>query len=261
MIKKLLITFFILIFITAAGIYFFGSKILNKSVKAGVETFGPKITQTPVKLDEVKLSILSGNGQLSGLYVSNPEGFASDHIFSLGQVEVDMKPRSLFSDEIVINKIYIKEPQISYEKTLKTSNLKELLKNIEESTGSGETTETEEPQPDDVAKESEDASGKNVLIKEIIIENPKVFLGVIGLGTTVTLPSIELTDISSSKKKIATTVLEQIVTKLSDSIKTATINTAGVTTDVTKDVIDSVKNQSEKSLKQVNDGIKNLLGD
>ena len=254
MIKKLLTTFLILVFIAAVAIYFLGSGILNKSIKTGVETFGPKITQTSVTLDDVKLSILSGDGQLSGLYVGNPEGFSSEHIFALGKIEVDMDAGSLFSDEIVINKIYIKEPQISYEKTLKTSNLKELLRNIEESTGSDETTETETP------KDDEAATGKDVLIKEFIIEQPKAFLGIIGLGATVTLPSIELTNISSSEKKIAETVLKQVIAKLFENIKTATNNAAGLTTDTAKDILDSVKNQSEEPIKQVNEGIKNLLG-
>ena len=254
MIKKLLTTSLILVFIAVVAIYFFGSGILNKSIKTGVETFGPKITQTSVKLDDVKLSILSGDGQLGGLYVSNPEGFSSEHIFALGKIEVDMESRSLFSDEIVINKIYIKEPQISYEKTLKTSNLKELLKNIEESTGSDETTETEKP------KDGETAPEKDVLIKEFIIEKPKAFIGVIGLGTTITLPSIELPNIRSSEKKIAATVLKQVIAKLFDNIKTATNNKAGVTTDTAKDILESVKSQSEEPIKQVNEGIKNLLG-
>jgi hypothetical protein len=259
MIKKLLTIFLILIFVGGIAVYFFGSMLLSKGIKAGVETFGPQITQTPVTLEDVKLSILSGNGKLSGLNVGNPEGFSSENIFALGQIEVDTESSSLFSDEIVINKIYIKEPLISYEKTLKTSNLKELLKNIEESTGSGETTEVEEPPADAVAADGE-APGKNVLIKEFVIENPKVFLGIVGLGTTVSLPSIELTNISSSKEKIAATILKQVIEKIADNIKDATKSAANVTTDVTKEVFDTVKSQTEEPLNQVNEGIKNLFG-
>ena len=122
MIKKLFLSSCILFFVAVLIAYFFGSTLLNKSIKTGVETFGPKVTQTPVRLDEVKLSVLSGNGLLSGLYVGNPEGFKSENIFALGQVEVDIVPRSLLSDEIVINKIYIQKPHISYEKTFKSSS-------------------------------------------------------------------------------------------------------------------------------------------
>lgn len=259
MIKKLLIALSILVFTGILVVYFFGSKVLSKSIKAGVETFVPMVTQTAVTLEDVKLSILSGDGRLSGLYIANPKGFTSENIFALGEIDIDIEPGSLFSDEIVINRIYIREPLISYEKTLKTSNLKELLKNIEESTGSDDETEVEEPGVDDVAKD-ESTSGKNILIREFVIENPKVFLGVVGLGTTVSIPSIELVNISSSKEKIAAAILSQVTIKLYDSIKSATSNAGGITSDAARDILDAVKSQSDEPLKQVNEGLKNLLG-
>ena len=259
MFKKIVISSLIFVFLSIIIAYFFGSKILSKSVKTSVETFGPKITQTPVRLDEVKLSVLSGNGQLGGLYVGNPEGFSSENIFALGQIEIDVETNTLMSDKIVINKIYIKEPFISYETKLLTSNLKELLKNIEESSGSSDAAETEKPETDDVVPD-ESAPGKDVLIKEFVIEKPNVFLGIMGIGTTVPLPSIELTDISSSEKEIAATVLKQVIAKLLNSIKDTTTNATGAATDAGKNVIDSVKNQTEEPLKQVNESIKNLLG-
>ena len=251
MIKKLILFPLILFFVVVLIAYFFGSSLLNKGVKAGVETFGPKVTQTPVRLDEVKLSILSGNGLLSGLYVGNPEGFKSENIFSLGHIEVDIVSGSLLSDEIVINKIYIQKPHISYEKTLKSSNLKELLKNIEESTGSGDTQETEAPQPDD-----SEEPGKNVLIKQFVIEEPNVFLGVIGIGATVILPSIELNNISSSEEEIAAMILKEVIAKLFESIKSETNTTADSINNAAGEILDSVNETYKEPLKEV----KNLFG-
>ena len=203
-----------------------------------------------MRLDEVKLSVLSGNGKLSGLYVGNPEGFSSENIFALGQIEIDLEPRTLTTDEIVINKIYIKEPYISYENKLTTSNLKELLKNIEESTGGGdEVTEPGEPQTEAPAEEAPSKPGKNVLIKEFVIEKPDVFLGLMGVGQTITLPSIELTDITSSEEKIAATLLKKVITELLNRIKSGTAGAAG-----------DVLNSTQKPLQNVNDSIKGLLG-
>ncbi len=249
MFKKIFISILILSLVGALILYFFGSSILGKSVKTIVETVGTEVTQTPVRLDTVKLSILSGNGKLSGLYVGNPKGFSSENIFALSQIEIDLESRTLTSDEIVINKIYIKEPHVSYEKKLTTSNLKELLKNIEESTGGGETTEPEEQQTEAPAEEETSAPGKNILIKELIIENPNVFLGLMGVGQTITLPSIELTNISSSEEKIAGTILEKVIAEIFKGIKSATPGAAG-------NFIDSTK----KPLQDVNDGIKGLFG-
>ena len=62
----------------------------------------------------------------------------------------------------------------------------------------------------------------DVLIKEFVIETPNVFLGIIGFGATVPLPSIELTNISSSEEEIVATILRQVIAKLLDNIKMAT---------------------------------------
>ncbi len=255
MFKKIVLSLLILVFASVFVLYFFGSKILGKSIKGGVETFGPSITQTEVLLDYVEISVLSGNGKLNGLYVGNPEGFKSENIFALGKVEIDLDTRSLLNDEIVINKIYIQEPQISYERTLRTSNLKELLKNVEESIGH----ETEKAPKEEVVQE-ESMPEKNVLIKEFIVEKPNVFLGIVGFGATVPLPSIELTNISSSEKKIAATLLKQVIEHLAESIKMAAANTGEATKDVAKEAIDTLKNPYEEPIKQINDSIKNVLG-
>jgi len=257
MLKKIVVSLLILSIVGGMIFYFFGSSILGKSIKTIVETVGSKVTQTPVKLEKAKLSILSGNGQLKGLYVGNPEGFSKENIFALGQIAIDLETNSLRSEEIVINKIYISEPHISYEKTLRTSNLKELLKNIEKSTGSSsdESAEAEESKPDASEEESDEPS-KDVLIKEFIIEKPNVFLGIIGFKTTVILPTIELANIRSPEKEIGVTIFREVIAALSENIKTATKNTAGASADTGGDAMDS----ANEPLKDVNEGIKNLFG-
>ncbi len=55
---------------------FLGS--LNRIVKAGVETVGPKVTGTTVTLRQVKISPFSAQGTLGGLLVGNPAGFKTD---------------------------------------------------------------------------------------------------------------------------------------------------------------------------------------
>jgi uncharacterized membrane protein HdeD (DUF308 family) len=56
MIKKIFLILILLLVTGAAAIYFFGSSALNNGIKNGVETFGPKVTQTPVTLESVSIS-------------------------------------------------------------------------------------------------------------------------------------------------------------------------------------------------------------
>ena len=191
MIKKLLAFFLVLAIAGIALIYFFGSSFISKQIKVGVEKFGPQVTQTPVQLDNVSLSILSGNGTLEGLYISNPDGFKSEHIFALGKIDVDIDPGSILSDKIIINHIHISQAEISYEKTLTSSNVKKILKNIEAFTGAAEKAEEKQPE----AEANETGASKQVVIKELIIEDAKAYAGLMGTGVTATLPTIKMTDI------------------------------------------------------------------
>ena len=233
MIKKLLI----LVILLAAAVYFVGSSVLNKGIQTGVETFGPKVTQTPVQLDAVNLSILSGKGTLTGLNVGNPEGFKSEHIFALGQIDVEVDPSSVFSDKIIINKIHIQQPEISYEKTLSGSNIKTLLKNIEAFSGPAEATpETEAP--------TETGTQKQVVIKQLIIEDGSIYVGLLGAGSKVPLPRIEMNNLGEdgNKQSIAETI-NLVLTEVLKSVGPAIAGAGDLLQEGGKAMLDSAKQQ------------------
>ena len=210
MIKKIFLFLVILVIAATAAIYFLGAKALNKGIKNAVETVGPQITQTAVRLDTVDLSVLSGKGTLKGLYIGNPEGFQSENMFALGQIDIAVDTASLFGDTIIIEKIYIQKPEISYEKTLMSSNMKQLLKNIKEFAGVTESEATEpstesEPKTETNPEGTQASAGTapQVIIKQFIIEEGTIFVGMIGEGTTVKLPRIELNDLGGPDQNIA----------------------------------------------------------
>ncbi len=257
MIKKLLLGIVLLGCVVLAAVYFFGSSALNSGVKKGVETFGPKVTQTSVTLDSVNLSPLFGSGSLKGLVVGNPEGFKSENIFSLGQIDIKVDTGSIFSDTIVIDKIHIKQPGISYEKKLTTSNVKELQKNIEAFTG---------PRADAPTDQAEDSGAKKQLvIRELIIEDGTIFVGALGVGQTVPLPRIEMTDIGEGGKRMTVAqTMDLILTKVLSNIGPAIAN-AG---ELGKEAANALKTQglekvdqaTDKAGEAVKDGINKLFG-
>lgn len=240
MIKKLLSLFGILIIAAIVVIYLFGSSFIAKTVKAGVEKIGPQVTQTSVVLNDVDLSILSGNVSLQGLYIGNPDGYKSEHIFALGQIDIDMSPASIFSDTIVINKIHIKQPEMSYEKTLTSSNVKELQKHIETFTKQDDTVEEA-----DTPETTPEAAGgsKQVVIRELIVEDCKVFVGLMGSGAEVVIPEIVVNDIGDGGGDKA----------IADAINI-------VLTEVLKAVTQAVAEEGEGGLQGAMDGVKGLFG-
>ncbi|MGJ8640853.1 MAG: hypothetical protein ACSHYA_15795 [Opitutaceae bacterium] len=260
MIKKILLVLVLLAVIAAAAVYFLGSSALNKGIKHGVTTVGPQVTQTPVSLADVNISLLSGKGTLKNLNVGNPEGYNSENIFALGQIDIEVDTSSVFSDKIIIDRIYIRQPEISYEKKLSSSNVKALLENIEEFTGpKSEATETEVSQ----------GPSKQIVIKQLIIEDGLVYVGALGIGQEVKLPRIELNNIGeegsgTNVADVLDIVLSKVLTSIGPAIVDAGALLKGAGGDALKAVqeggLDSVEDAAGDALNKASEGLKGLFG-
>lgn len=189
--KKVLAILGVLVVVGVVFLFVF-SKAIGSAVKAGVETYGPEVTQTSITLDDVQLSAFSGSGSISELIVGNPEGFKTPHSIKLDGFRMKIEPMSVLSDKIVINEIIIDGPEFIMETGLglQKSNIGVILENIQAFTGTSDEEEEEE----------ESGSTKSVQIDLLRITGGKVkisnkLLG--GQSLMVPLPDIELTDIGA----------------------------------------------------------------
>lgn len=260
MLKKIFFTLLILCVAAAVAIFFFGSKVLNEAIRQGVETFGPEVTQTPVTLEAVDLSLLSGKGTLKGLYVGNPQGFNSENIFELGQIDVEVDIESLMTDKIVIKKIIIREPAISYEKQLRGSNVTALMANIEAFTGPAEAAPAAEVEAEPTATEPA-APGPQVVIEHLLIEGGSIYVGLLGAGQTIPLPTIEMNDIGAGDERMSPAeIISLILTKVLTSIGPALAGGGELLTDGGKaiggaatDTVKAIGESAGESVKAVGD--------
>src|SRR5438876_10673806 len=113
-IRGVVVLLVLLVLAVGVSIYFLGS-----IVKKGVETVGPQITRTEIRLDSATLSLLSGSGKLNGLFVGNPQGFKTDSAIKIGSVRVGVAPASIFSDKVHVKEVNVQAPEISFEGGLK----------------------------------------------------------------------------------------------------------------------------------------------
>jgi hypothetical protein len=182
--KKLFIALPLFLLVLAGVLYLTLQFFLGSMVKAGVNKFGPTMTQSRVELQSASLSPLSGEGTLSGLAVGNPAGWSNANAFRLGTIHINMEPFSVFKDHIVINEIVIDQPEFLYETKLVASNIGDILKNVEAAMGGNKAAE---PQKD----------GKPIkmVIKKFTLRNGKVTLGVGTTALPLPMPPVELTDI------------------------------------------------------------------
>ena len=112
---------------------------INSIVKEVVEDIGSETLGTNVTLTNVVISLKDSRGALIGLNIDNPKGFDSPEAFQLGRIEVDLDPRSLTGDEVVIPSIIIDQAALTFEQSGTATNLQTLLENMD----SGDTSDSD----------------------------------------------------------------------------------------------------------------------
>lgn len=182
--KKFLGGLLLVLLILGVGLYLTLNYFLGSIAKAGVNKFGPGITQTKVELKDAKISPISGIGTLSGFTVGNPAGWSQADAFRLGTVHLDVEPMSLFKDQIIINEIVIDQPEFNYETKIVASNIGDLLKNVEAAMGH----RSSQPATD---------QGKPIkmIIRKLTFSGGKVKVGMGPTGVELTMPPHSMTNI------------------------------------------------------------------
>ena len=160
---------------------------LNKLIKAGVEKYGPAITKTEVRLSGSEVSLFTGRGVLKGIYIGNPAGFFSASAVEVGQLEVALDTGSITKQTVVIDKVVMTSPTITYEIAGSIDNLHVLKGNVEETTKKEESVKEDKP-------------GKKVVVKDFYLNNGQVKVVLADLGgrsLTIPLPDLHLTNLGT----------------------------------------------------------------
>jgi uncharacterized protein involved in outer membrane biogenesis len=179
--------------VVVIALVLFGLSKIGPLIKTAVNTYGPEITKTEVRLEDVGVSIFSGEAKLKGFLLGNPKGFKAPQAMKVGSIFVNVDEKSLTTNTIVIDKIEVLRPEITYEKSTGSDNFQTILNNVKSATGSG--TATKKPA-------EEKGGGKKLMIRDFTLKEGKVNLTMTALaGKTVStsLPDIHLKDIGKSK--------------------------------------------------------------
>ncbi len=251
-IRLALVLVVLLLLVLVSVAYFLGS-----IVKRGVETVGPKVTKVELKLDGAILSLLSGKGELKGLFLGNPGGFNTPSAIKVGSVNLSIKAGSIFSDKVVVHSINVIAPEITFEGSLGGNNLSKILDNIQAS-AAAPTNST------DGGKKGEPGSGKKIQVDDFVITGGKINLSMNLLGSktvTVLLPEIHLKNLGADSIGISAAELSEKVFK--EIVAGATKAAAEAVTNLGKGGTDAVKNVGkntgatlEKSTKGIGDMFK-----
>ena len=201
---------------------------LGTIVKTGMETVGPKIMQVSIKVDAVKLTLVTGSAQVKGLVVGNPEGYKTPQAISVGSAAVDVNPFSVLSDKIVIRSVRVEAPEITFEgNPFSGNNLSAIMKNVNAATKGGGS------EPTNATTKPAGQAGKKIEVDDFLITGAIVHVsltGVSGKEMTLPLPDIHLTNLGKDNAGITAADLTR---RVLDAITTATIKAvATATTDI-----------------------------
>ncbi|MDZ8118990.1 AsmA family protein [Pontiella agarivorans] len=110
-------------------------------------------THTPriiAGVDEISAKLIDGRIEINNITVPNHPDFAASNLFHLAQIAVTLDPESLYSDQVVINEVFIDSPQVDLEQTETSGNVASLQSTFKHFTPPGtedKTPETKPPQP------------------------------------------------------------------------------------------------------------------
>lgn len=227
---------------------------LDSGIKKAVETFGPDYTLTRVELNDVSLSPLSGKGSLSGLAVGNPQGFSDANAFYLGEIAVAVDTQTLSGDPVIIHRVRIVAPQITFEQGKNGTNLEQLLRNIEQSTGTANASSSSE----DTSVEGE---SKKIIIKDLQVSGGRVsYINPLLAGKTLelALPDIQMSGIGEkSNGATGAEVAKLLIAAISKSASSA-ISQADVLKDAGKQLEEKLNTEKDKLDKSLG-GLKGLF--
>ena len=164
-------------------------------IKPLINHVAPQFTKTSVTLNEADISLFSGRFCLKGLKVGNPSGFSAPYIFELGEFSVQFQPKSIFTDKIIVDKILIKDTQITAEINQTAQiNLMVLNENVQSALDKG-SSNVAQTQQEKVAQ----TTSKSVIIKDLQILNTKLNFAIMNNSSTLKLPDFQAKNIGETK--------------------------------------------------------------
>lgn len=276
MIRKIIMGFVILLVILCAaivGIYLYAGEI----IKTGVEKFLPDVTQTDVKLNHVEISLLKGHVGIWGLSIGNPKGYGAEDAFALKQISVSFEPKSVLTDKIIINQILIDGTRVDAEAIYQggkiTSNLTQIQKNVESYLAKTTSKAQQKPTQSNTSKDEDTSSAKQVVIRDLQINNSELSVGIMKQVVTASLPNIQQKNIGEQGKKttwkdaiayifnlISVESVKGTATAVQDALRNGALQLVGTATETVNTVKESAKSLVDETTGNALNSVKGLFG-
>ena len=194
--NTLLFRFFVFVWMTGMVA---GCSGLNERIHGRIETEGTQLTGVPVDVADVDLKVLSGQGQITGVTVANPEGYGEENAFEMDLLRLNVGVLSLLGSPLVLEELVVDGPMVNLEIDPEGgSNLKVIRENIKGNLEEADRKSKEERAESDRAEKGP----RRITVDRLVIRDANFNLqrkdGSFHSGT---LPDIELVNVGGSEGK------------------------------------------------------------
>ncbi|MDB6057964.1 MAG: uncharacterized protein JWO95_1808 [Verrucomicrobiales bacterium] len=254
---RIVLALVILLIVVVGACWMFLGAIVTK----GVNTVGPVVTKTDVKLGSATVSILSGSATLHNLFVGNPEGYTTPSAITADKISVSLKPMSIFGDKIIVQSVNVIAPDITVEGGITKNNLTKIMDNTQ---GSADQAESKKNEPKSEKKTPEEKAARKIEVDDFLITGAKVhYNGTLTGGKTITLPipDIHLQNLGTGPDGItAADLTKQVMNAVTAQVIPALAKSVG---DLGKGATGLLKDAGGKGVSGVTNvtkGLKSLFG-
>ena len=196
--------------ITAAIVLVFASVTfvlfnIDAVVKETIEGDGSSAYKVPVTIADAKVSLKTGEGQITGLRIANPPGFGALSAIHIPFVVLEVDTERVAAKAIGVRRVVLEQPKIVLEIREGMVNLVRLRESVRAWVNRFKIS-------------GEDASsGQMFIIDQILLQNgTMVFRAdfLYGLETEISLPDTRITDIGAETNGALPAVIIEAITDL-----------------------------------------------
>jgi hypothetical protein len=258
--KKIVVSVVIGLVVLLVALIAIGWIFLGSIVTKGVNTVGPTVTKTDVRLGGANVSIISGSASLNDLFVGNPEGYKTESAIKANKVSVSLKPMSIFGDKIIVRSVNVQAPDINVEGGITQNNLTKILDNTQ---GSASQAETKKNEPESQKKAPEEKAARKIEVDDFVISGAKVhYTGTLSGGKTITLPipDIHLQNLGTGPDGItAADLTKQVMNAVVAQVIPALTKSAGEIGKEATGILKDMGGKGASGVTNVTQGLKGLF--
>ncbi|WP_339631511.1 hypothetical protein [uncultured Sneathiella sp.] len=223
---------------------------IGSVITSSVEKYGSAMTQTSVTLTEAEFSPTTGEATLLNLKVESPVPFTAQPALLAPRIEIQIDPHTIGQETIVIKRLMVEAPEITYEIIKSGDNLRKIRDHIKDAVSAEQRGQF----PLD-----RKGSPKKIIIDDLYIQNGVVIVqaeNLTGNRETALLEDIHLENVGQAENGLeAAALIEEIYASVLQATTLAALSTDLNLSDQMRNILRGASDETEELVNH----LRNLL--